>query len=97
MNIEKIVVALNQKDYRYIYNKLVQEFKDNKFKSYEEFKEYMENTFDINNEITYNKYTESENYSTYEITLKGNNKTITKTIVMKLEEGTEFVMSFNVE
>ena len=42
-------------------------------------------------------YTESKDLCTYQITLKGKNKTITKTIVMRLEEGTDFVMSFNVE
>lgn len=96
LNIEKIVEALNQKDYKYIYNKLVKEFKNNNFKNYEEFKKYAENTFDIENEVTYNKYTESENYCTYKITLKGKDKTITKTIVMKLEKGTDFIMSFDI-
>jgi len=47
--------------------------------------------------VTFNKYTETDNLSTYEITLKGQLKTVTKTIVMRLEEGTDFVMAFNVE
>ena len=34
---------------------------------------------------------------TYKITLKGKNKTITKRIIMRLDEGTNFVMSFNVD
>lgn len=97
LNIEKVVEALNQKDYRYIYERLVEEYKESNFKTYEEFKKYAEKTFDIENEITYNQYTESKDYCTYKITLNGKNKTITKTIVMKLEEGTEFIMSFNVE
>lgn len=97
LNIQKIVEALNARDYKYIYNKLADEFKANYFKSYEDFEEYAEKTFDVENELTFNKYTESENYCTYKITLKGKNKTITKTIVMKLKEGTNFVMSFNVE
>ena len=97
LNIQKIVDALNAKDYKYVYGKLVDEFKENYFKTYDAFEKYAENTFDVENEVTFNKYTESENYCTYGITLKGKNKTITKTIVMKLEEGTDFVMSFNVE
>lgn len=97
MNIEKIVEALNGKDYNYIYSKLADEFKANYFKTYEDFEKYAKNTFDIGNEVEFNKYTESENYCTYEITLKGKNKSLTKTIVMKLEEGTDFIMSFNVE
>lgn len=97
LNIQKIVDALNVQDYNYIYNKLVDEFKSNYFKTYEDFEKYAQNTFDIRNEVTYNKYTETQDLSTYQITLKGKNKTITKTIVMKLEQGTDFVMSFNVE
>lgn len=97
LNIQKIVEALNAQDYKYVYNKLANEFKANHFKTYEDFEKYAQNTFDIRNEVTYNKYTETQDLSTYQITLKGKNKTITKTIVMKLEEGTDFVMSFNVE
>ena len=96
-NIEKIVNAINAQDYNYIYSKLADEFKENNFKTYEDFKIYANETFDIGNEITYNKYTESQNLSTYEITLKGKDKTVKKTIVMRLEEGTEYVFSFNVE
>lgn len=96
LNIQKIVEALNAKDYKYVYGKLADEFKANYFKTYEDFEKYAKNEFDIGNEITFNRYTESENYSTYGITLKGKNKTITKTIVMRLDVGTNFVMSFNV-
>lgn len=96
-NIEKIVDALNGADYNYVYEKLADEFKANYFKTYEEFEKYAKETFDIGNKATYKKYTESQDLCTYQITLQGKNKTITKTIVMKLEEGTNFVMSFNVE
>ncbi|MBO5413044.1 MAG: hypothetical protein J6A29_01840 [Clostridia bacterium] len=96
-NIEKIVNALNAKDYNYVYSKLADEFKENYFKTYEDFEKYAKETFDIENKVTYNKYTESKDLSTYKITLQGKNKTITKTIVMRLEDGTNFAMSFNVE
>lgn len=96
LNIQKMVEALNERDYNYIYSVLADEFKANYFKTYEEFEKYAENTFDIENEVTYNNYTESEELCTYKITLNGKNKTITKTIVMRLDEGTNFVMSFNV-
>lgn len=97
LNIQKIVHALNGKDYSYVYSKLADEFKENYFKNYETFAKYAEYIFDVGNEITFNKYIQTENLCTYEITLKGKNKTVTKTIVMKLEEGTDFVMSFNVK
>lgn len=97
MNIEKIVEALNAQDYNYVYGKLADEFKENYFSKYEDFEKYAKNTFSTGNEIAYNSYTETQNVSTYNITLKGNKNTITKTVVMKLEEGTDFVMSFNIE
>lgn len=97
MNIKKIVEALNGKDYEYVYSKLADEFKSNYFKIYKDFEKYAKSTFDIKNEVIYGAYTESENYCTYKITLKGKNKDLSKMIVMKLEEGTDFVMSFNVD
>ena len=96
LNIQKIVEALNAKDYKYVYSKLADEFKSNYFKTYEDFEEYAKTTFDVENEVTFMNYTESDELSTYQITLKGKSKTITKTIVMRLDEGTNFVMSFNV-
>lgn len=96
-NIQKIVEALNSSDYKYIYSKLSEDFKANYFGNYDEFEKYAKETFSIKNEVTYNKYTESENLSTYQITIKGQTKTVTKTIVMRLEEGTDFVFAFNVE
>lgn len=96
-NIQKLVEALNCTDYEYIYSKLSDDFKANYFKEYEDFEKYAKETFSIKNEVSFKRYTESENLSTYEITLKGINKTVTKTIVMKLEKGTDFVMAFNVE
>ena len=96
-NIQKIVEALNCNDYKYVYEKLADEFKENYFKTYEDFEEYAKEKFEIKNTVTFNKYTESENISTYEITIQGKTKTITKTIVMQLGEEMDFVISFNVE
>lgn len=99
MNIEKIVEALNSKDYKYVYSKLASEFKTNYFKTYEEFEKYAKKTFLTGYNIKFDTYTESKNLSTYEIILtrEKSSKEITKTIVMKLKDGTDFVMSFNVE
>ena len=98
-NIQKIVEALNSRDYSYIYSKLANEFKANYFKTYEDFEEYAKKTFNVGYEVEFDKYTESNNLCTYQITLtrQKSSKTLTKTIVMRLEEGTDFVMSFNVE
>lgn len=96
LNIDKIVEALNAKDYNYIYEKLANEFKENNFKTYEDFKKYASEIFDTENEITFDEYNETGSLSTYKITLTGKNKIMEKTIIIKLEEGTNFVMSFSV-
>lgn len=95
-NIQKIVEALNTQDYNYVYSKLADDFKANYFKTYEDFEKYAKETFAIKNEVEFNKYTTSENLSTYEITLNGQGKTVTKTIIMRLDEGTNYVFAFDV-
>ena len=97
LNIQKVVEALNAKDYNYVYSKLADEFKENYFKTYKDFEKYASQTFDVENEVNFSTFTESQDLCTYKITLKGKNKTITKRIIMRLEEGTNFVMSFNVD
>ena len=97
LNIQKIVDALNDGDYKYVYGKLAQEFKQNKFQTLENFEQYAKNTFGKNNMVTYNSFIETGNYCTYEITLKNEQHEIKKTIIMKLQEGTNFVFSFNVD
>lgn len=96
-NIQKITEALNGKDYSYIYSKLADSFKNNYFKTQEEFEEYAEDTFDIGNEAVFSKYTEKENLCTYTVKFVSKNDSITKTIIMRLEENNDFVMSFNVD
>ena len=96
LNIQKIVEALNSKDYNYVYSKLADEFKNNNFETLEDFEEYAKKTFEVDSQVEFIKYTEANNLYTYKISLKGNNKNVTKTIIMQLQEGTDFVISFNV-
>ena len=96
LNIQKIVSALNEKDYKYVYGKLNNTFKEDNFKSYEIFEEYASKTFGTGNEIIFDKYIETSSYGTYEISLKNNQKTVNKTIIMKLLDGMDFMMSFDV-
>jgi hypothetical protein len=41
MNIEKVITALNNKDYNYIYNKLDESFRNNNFNTLEKFESYI--------------------------------------------------------
>ena len=112
LNINKVITALNYKDYKYIYNKLADSFKDNYFNNEEELKEYLSNKLYDNNEINFGKFSDEGNgIYTYQIELseisneneaaqegKGDNfARIKMNIVMQLKEGTDFVMSFSIE
>lgn len=112
LNINKVITALNDKDYKYIYNKLADSFKDNYFNNEDELKEYLSNKLYDNNEINFGKFSDEGNgIYTYEIELseisneneaaqegKGDNfARIKMNVVMQLKEGTDFVMSFSIE
>lgn len=97
LNIQKIVDALNDKDYKYVYEKLADSFKQNYFNNLESFAQYAENLFGENIKVEYNTFLETSNYCTYDITLKNNSSEFEKTIIMKLQNGTDFVFSFNVD
>ncbi len=101
MNIEKIISALNTKDYKYIYDKLDNSFKNNKFTTYQEFEKYAKSNFFDKNKVEYKKFSNEAGIFIYELKLKTleDSKENAKdmTIIMKLLEGTDFVMSFNIE
>lgn len=97
LNIQKIVDALNDQDYRYVYSKLAESFKIQNFKTLESFEEYSRKTFGLKNKLEFEKYEKTTNYTTYKITLKNDNNRVTKTIIMDLKEETNFVFSFNVD
>lgn len=101
MNIEKIKDAINTKDYKYVYSKLDDNFKQNKFGTQEKFEEYIkQNLFEINN---FNYLSAEEANNLYILNVKvtdANGKnTETKNIsyVVKLLEGSDFVTSFNIK
>lgn len=100
LNIQKVFEAINHGDYKYVYNKLDNEFKQNNFPTETEFDNYIKQNLYKNNSISYGKYKTSGNLHIYDINIKNkddkNSITKTKNIIMRLEEGTDFVMSFNV-
>ena len=99
MNVAKIENALNNKDYKYIYSKLDETFRNNNFGSLENFKVYVSKNFFDNNEIDcQGNSNEGQQVYVYRATLidsdnSNNRKDIT--IIMKLLEGTNFTMSFS--
>lgn len=101
MNVEKVVEAINDKDYRYVYNKLDETFRNNNFGSLDTFSTYMNENFYPNNEMEYLEFSEEGDTYIYGAKVKNVQEEDSEgkdiTIIMKLLEGTDFVMSFSME
>lgn len=100
LNLNKFMMAINDKDYKYAYNTLADSFKQNNFPTLESFETYAKQNFFDNNKFEYGNYdSEGETYYTYAVTISDGNgqdtKTISKTFIIQLKEGTDFVLSFN--
>ena len=98
-NIEKFFAAINDKDYKYAYSKLDENFKKNKIPSIEKFENGMEKTLFKNNKVKHENVEKKGNTYVYDITVNdaNNPETIGKkmTIIMMLKEDNDFVMSFS--
>ncbi len=93
MNIEKIIEAINENDYKYVYSKLDNTFKQNKFPTEKDLQKYIKNNFSDDNDIEYLSFSQEGDVYVYQTKIND----IKFNIIMQLEEGTEFVMSFSFE
>ena len=101
INIQKIVSALNSKDYKYVYDKLDDGFKANKYSTFEAFKKYMSTVIVGNPELKLGEFrNEGETYI-YNIVLESArasaDEPVNMQIIMQLKENRDFVMSFSVK
>lgn len=100
LNIQKCFEAINQKDYKYVYNKLDATFKSNNFKTQAEFEEYAKKNFFAQNKVAAENPQKQGSIYLYDITISDSTgkdaTTKKKNFVMQLKEGTDFVMSFGV-
>lgn len=100
MNIQKVVDAINDGDYRYIYNKLDETFKQTNFPTEADFQNYINTNLYSDNNTTFSNYRSSGDLHIFDVTFTDNNnagsQSITKTFIVQLTEETGFVMSFNV-
>ena len=101
LNINKFILAINDKSYNFAYNLLAESFKNNKFKTVEDFENYIKNNLFEKNKVEYSTFSnEGDNYI-YNLIISDANeesdKIIKCTVIMQLKEGTDFVMSFNIE
>ncbi len=101
MNIGKFFYAIEDGDYKYAYGKLDETFKNNNFKSQAAFESYVKKNFFNQNTLSAGKAEKHGNVYLYNVTItdasKKDSKTVTKSFVMQLKEGTDFVMSFGVQ
>ncbi len=98
-NIEKFVSAINEEDYKYAYNVLDESFKQKNMPTQADFEKFVKDNFYANNTVEHNDVEKQGNLFVYTITLKNaNNESEQKelTVIMKLEEETDFVMSFSI-
>lgn len=101
MNIQKFMDMINNHDYKSAYNVLNQEFKDKYFKTEEEFKQYIKNTYFEINRLGLKEFTDENGVYVYTgIMRDGISEDVEygkdMNIVMRLKSGTEFEMSFEV-
>lgn len=102
MNVDKWIQMLNNRDYTSAYNMLDETFRNNNFNGDENaFEEYMRNKYPLHYEVSYVQFEEQPGdiYSQQVFLIEMGAETELGeylNIVMKLEEGTDFVMSFEV-
>lgn len=101
MNIQKFFEAIEDKDYDYAYDKLDATFKLNNFATLESFENYVNENFFEENTLSAGKAEKQGDVYLYNVTIDDgtgkNNNSKTTSFVMRLGEGTDFVMSFGAE
>lgn len=101
LNIEKIVQAMNVHDYKYIFDKLDETFRNNNWGSEEAFEQYMRENFPLHYEVEYTTYSNEGSTYVQQINLTDitgeTEGTISLNIIMQLKDNYEFVMSFSVQ
>lgn len=101
INIQKVIAAIKDKDYKYVYNKLNENFKNNNYRTLEEFEQKMQNVYTGKMKLTFNDFSNEGSTYIYNINLKGttasNNREVNMQIIMQLKENRDFVMSFSIK
>lgn len=100
MNIQKVFEAINAGDYKYVYSKLDDTFKQNNYTQLSNFEQYVKNNLYVSNTVGYKDYQKNGVVYVYNIQLTDatgvNSKVIKMKVVMALQQGTDFVLSFSI-
>lgn len=101
LNIKRFFMGIDDKNYGYSYNVLSEAFKNNKYPTKNDFIKYVKQNFFEENEIEYESHKKEKGLYIYKINIKdatGNNSEIKSfNIVLKLNSGTDFEMSFGTD
>lgn len=97
-NAHIFIQMLNTRDYEHAYGVLADSFKNNNFKTLQDFENYARNhLLRINKEVNSSINQEGKNF-VYHLELQDNNESKQNmTIVMQLKKETDFVMAFSIE
>lgn len=100
LNVGRVIEAINNKDYEYVYNKLNETFRNNNFSDISIFEKFIENNFYEINEVVEFSYKQEGNVYVCTIGLKNkenssdNLKSVT--ILIQLLDNRNFEISFSV-
>ena len=96
LNVQKVIAATKDGDYKYVYSKLDNGFKSANLQTQEKFEKFIKEKYNEKDIIEFTTYEKINNTHVYllEITKSNGNKTKAQ-IVMQLKDGTDFVMSFS--
>ena len=98
MNIDKIKQAINDKDYKYVYSKLDETFKVNNYPTIDKLKDYIAINFFEKNEFSCENVEDKNGTYIFKIKVSSaNNESVEEkyiNVIMRLNSGTDFVMSF---
>ena len=101
MNIEKFKDAINTQDYKYAYEKLDTSFKEKNYPTQDSFEEFVKNKLFDRNNFTYTDIEEKNGLYIFKLVVSDLTakvkENLTLNVVMQLNEGTDFTMSFSIE
>lgn len=95
LNIEKMQKSIQDGDYKYVYSKLDNTFKANKFGTLANFERYIKEKYNANYTIKYERFQKVQDVCVFDLELTDGNSTSEVQILMELKEGTDFAISFN--
>lgn len=97
MSIERFVKAIYEENYDFAYSVLSTGLKENYFKTQQQFEIYVKQNFIKAKEITYITTRQEGDIYIFEANLQNNqNQTMKKTFMVRLGEGTNFELSFEI-